>query len=100
MAEQSKKASRQSGGFGMGMIVGVLVGLGLALIVALYVAKVPVPFINKVPSTGRRGGHAGETSNDQAGVNGQSKSQVHNEALIAGDQSDGFIAGIRSKLAD
>lgn len=50
MAEQSKKASRQSGGFGMGMIVGVLVGLGLALIVALYVAKVPVPFINKVPS--------------------------------------------------
>jgi N-methylhydantoinase A len=57
-------------------------------------------FINKVPSTGRRGGHAGETSNDQAGVNGQSKSQAPNQAVIAGDQSDGFIAGIRSKLAD
>ena len=33
----------------MGLIVGLLVGLALALGVALYVTKVPVPFINKVP---------------------------------------------------
>lgn len=33
----------------MGMIVGLLIGLSLALGVALYVTKVPVPFVNKVP---------------------------------------------------
>jgi cell division protein FtsN len=37
------------GGFAVGLIVGLLIGLVLALGVALYVTKVPVPFINKVP---------------------------------------------------
>jgi cell division protein FtsN len=40
---------RQRGGFGLGMVVGLLVGLALALGVALYVTKVPVPFVDKVP---------------------------------------------------
>lgn len=40
----------QRGGFFLGMIVGLLIGLALALGVALYVTKVPVPFVNKVPS--------------------------------------------------
>ena len=39
----------QRGGFFLGMIVGLLVGLSLSLGVALYIAKVPVPFVNKVP---------------------------------------------------
>ena len=39
----------QRGGFAVGLIVGLLFGLALALGVALYVTKVPVPFINKVP---------------------------------------------------
>jgi cell division protein FtsN len=39
----------QQGGFAIGLVVGVLVGLALALGVALYVTKVPLPFINKVP---------------------------------------------------
>ena len=39
----------QRGGFALGLIVGLLSGLVLALGVALYVTKVPVPFINKVP---------------------------------------------------
>ena len=39
----------QRGGFILGMIVGVLVGLALALAVAVYVTKVPLPFIDKVP---------------------------------------------------
>lgn len=39
----------QRGGFALGLIVGLLTGLALALGVALYVTKVPVPFINKVP---------------------------------------------------
>jgi cell division protein FtsN len=39
----------QRGGFAMGLIVGLLAGLALALGVALYVTKVPVPFVNKVP---------------------------------------------------
>ncbi len=39
----------QRGGFVMGLIIGLLAGLALALGVALYVTKVPVPFINKVP---------------------------------------------------
>jgi len=39
----------QRGGFFLGFIVGLLAGLALALGVALYVTKVPVPFINKVP---------------------------------------------------
>lgn len=39
----------QRGGFFLGMIVGLLVGLGLALAVAIYITKVPLPFIDKVP---------------------------------------------------
>jgi len=39
----------QRGGFAIGLIVGLLFGLALALGVALYVTKVPVPFLNKVP---------------------------------------------------
>jgi cell division protein FtsN len=39
----------QRGGFALGLIVGLLAGLALALGVALYVTKVPVPFVNKVP---------------------------------------------------
>lgn len=39
----------QRGGFFLGMIVGLLVGLALALGVALYITKVPLPFIDKVP---------------------------------------------------
>ncbi len=40
---------KQLGGFGLGLIVGLLSGLALALMVALYVTKVPIPFVNKVP---------------------------------------------------
>jgi cell division protein FtsN len=39
----------QRGGFMVGLVVGLLIGLAAALGVALYVTKVPVPFINKVP---------------------------------------------------
>ena len=39
----------QRGSFALGLIVGLLAGLALALGVALYITKVPVPFINKVP---------------------------------------------------
>lgn len=39
----------QRGGFAIGVVVGLLAGLVLALGVALYIAKVPVPFVNKVP---------------------------------------------------
>jgi cell division protein FtsN len=39
----------QRGGFALGVVVGLLVGLALALGVALYITKVPVPFIDKVP---------------------------------------------------
>ena len=41
--------TRQRGGFALGLIVGLLIGLTLALGVALYVTKVPIPFVNKVP---------------------------------------------------
>jgi cell division protein FtsN len=43
------RRSDQHGGFFLGLIVGLLAGLALSLGVALYVTKVPVPFINKVP---------------------------------------------------
>jgi cell division protein FtsN len=39
----------QRGGFAVGLVIGLLIGLVLALGVALYVTKVPVPFVNKVP---------------------------------------------------
>lgn len=45
----SAQPKTQRGGFILGMIVGVLVGLALALAVAVYVTKVPLPFIDKVP---------------------------------------------------
>ncbi|WP_395701045.1 SPOR domain-containing protein [Aquabacterium sp.] len=43
------KNSKQRGGFALGLIVGLLLGLALALGVALYITKVPIPFVNKVP---------------------------------------------------
>ncbi|MDD2547594.1 MAG: SPOR domain-containing protein [Burkholderiaceae bacterium] len=39
--------NRQRGGTILGFILGLLLGLGSALAVAVYVAKVPVPFLNK-----------------------------------------------------
>ena len=39
----------QRGGFVAGLLFGLLIGLALALGVALYITKVPVPFMNKVP---------------------------------------------------
>jgi cell division protein FtsN len=42
-------ANTQRGGFGVGVVVGLLGGLVLALIVALYVTKAPIPFVDKVP---------------------------------------------------
>ncbi len=39
----------QHGGFAVGLVIGLLIGLALALGVALYITKVPLPFINKVP---------------------------------------------------
>ena len=43
------RPATQHGGFALGLIIGLLIGLLLALGVAMYVTKVPVPFINKVP---------------------------------------------------
>lgn len=45
----SPPRSAQQGRFIPGLIVGLLIGLTLALGVAMYVTKVPIPFINKVP---------------------------------------------------
>ncbi|CAH0356228.1 SPOR domain-containing protein [Aquabacterium sp. CECT 9606] len=39
----------QRGGFFLGMIVGLLIGLAMSLGVAVYITKVPLPFIDKVP---------------------------------------------------
>lgn len=47
MRASSRSAHR--GGFFLGAVVGLLIGLALALGVALYVTKVPLPFIDKVP---------------------------------------------------
>lgn len=43
------KAKTQRGGFFLGAIIGLLVGVLVALGVALYVTKVPIPFVDKVP---------------------------------------------------
>lgn len=45
----ASKAKAQRGGFFLGMIIGLLVGVMIALGVALYVTKVPIPFVDKVP---------------------------------------------------
>jgi cell division protein FtsN len=49
MKLSASRFGKQGGGFAVGLIIGLLLGLVLALGVALYVTKVPVPFINKVP---------------------------------------------------
>ncbi len=41
--------SRQRGNTVIGLIIGIVLGLGVALGIAVYVTKVPIPFINKVP---------------------------------------------------
>ncbi len=51
MSEQ-RSGFGQRGSFTLGLIVGLLIGLALALGVALYITKVPVPFVNKVPYRG------------------------------------------------
>ena len=45
----ASKAKTQRGGFGVGVVVGLLGGLVLALGVAVFVTKAPVPFVDKVP---------------------------------------------------
>lgn len=40
---------RQRGGFAVGLVVGLLIGLALALGVAIYITKVPLPFVDRVP---------------------------------------------------
>jgi hypothetical protein len=47
MAGDSMKSQR--GGFVMGLIIGLLAGLAWPWASRLYVTKVPVPFVNKVP---------------------------------------------------
>ena len=49
LVRPAKSSARQSGGFLTGLIVGLLIGLALALGLALYVTKVPIPFVDKVP---------------------------------------------------
>jgi cell division protein FtsN len=48
MKTQPVPFRRQRGGAFLGFVIGALFGLALALAVAVYVAKVPIPFINKV----------------------------------------------------
>jgi cell division protein FtsN len=43
------KPKRQRGNLMMGLVIGLLVGLAVSMAVALYISKVPVPFVNKVP---------------------------------------------------
>jgi cell division protein FtsN len=45
-----KSRKKPHGGFLIGLVVGLLIGLAAALGVALYVTKVPIPFIDKVPN--------------------------------------------------
>lgn len=47
----SRHSAHQStrGGTLLGLILGLLLGLGAALAVTLYVSKVPVPFVDKLP---------------------------------------------------
>ena len=46
-ARPRRAAGRQAGGTFLGIIQGIVFGLAAALGVAIYVAKVPVPFVNK-----------------------------------------------------
>lgn len=46
-ARPRRAAGRQAGGTFLGIILGIVFGLAAALGVAIYVAKVPVPFVNK-----------------------------------------------------
>jgi len=39
----------QRGRFARGLVVGLLAGLALAVVVALFVTRVPVPFVDRVP---------------------------------------------------
>jgi cell division protein FtsN len=48
-ASSPKAKGGQRGGFVLGLVVGLLLGLAAALGVALYVTKVPIPFVNKLP---------------------------------------------------
>jgi cell division protein FtsN len=47
--KSNASSRRQWGRFIPGLIVGVLIGLALALMVAVYVNKVPLPFVDKMP---------------------------------------------------
>lgn len=43
------RVGSQRGGTLLGLALGLLVGLGIAVAVAMYVSKVPIPFVDKLP---------------------------------------------------
>ena len=76
----------QRGGFFLGMIVGLLIGLALALGVALYITKVPLPFIDKVPQ--RTAEQDAEEAEHNA-VNGQHEDADPHEQGLSRERIDG-----------
>ena len=84
-------AKEQRGGFVMGLVVGLLLGLALALGVALYITKVPIPFIDKVPQRTTEQDNAELERNRNWDPNGPLAGKV--PPRVAAPGASGTVAG-------
>ena len=95
--------SAQHGRFIPGLIVGLLIGLTLALGVAMYVTKVPIPFINKVPlrSAEQDAAEAERNKNwdPNAALQGKAGGRAASAASAASAGASGGTAGGTSAAA-
>lgn len=83
----------QRGGFALGLVVGLLAGLALALGVALYITKVPVPFVNKVPQRGVEQDQAEAERNKDWNPNGPLAPKTSEPAPPAGRDPAAILSG-------
>ncbi|MBP7485260.1 MAG: hypothetical protein RLZZ369_1410 [Pseudomonadota bacterium] len=91
----------QRGGFFLGMIVGLLIGLALALGVALYITKVPLPFIDKVPQRTAEQDAAEAEKNKNWDPNSPlyGKNPAKPKAIVQPVQTEGAASGAESPVA-
>lgn len=74
----AENMNHQRGGFLLGLIIGLLLGLAVALGVALYVNKMQLPFVNKLP----------QRTADQETAETQRNQNWNPNAALAGRRTD------------
>lgn len=80
----------QRGGTLLGLILGLVIGLGAAVAVALYVSKVPVPFVDRLP----------QRTADQDAAEAERNKRWNPNAPLSGKAGAGTNTGVNAGTAD